>query len=104
MPAGSPLALSYYPTLREVLASHEVFQVQDSDPSADLGELTLLARSSHRSVLIAPIVSNGDVVGLMLALSDTDRPWTRAETSRARIVGHQLGSVIEALGEQTALV
>jgi diguanylate cyclase (GGDEF)-like protein len=104
MPAGSPLALSYYPTLREVLASQEVFQVQDSDPSADLGELTLLARSSHRSVLIAPIVGNGDVVGLMLAFGDGERPWTRAETSRARIVGHQLGTVIEALAEPTALV
>jgi GAF domain-containing protein len=104
MPAGSPIALSYYPTLREVLASQEVFQVQDSDPSADLGELTLLARSSHRSVLIAPIVSHGDVVGLMLAFADAERPWTRAETSRARIVGHQLGVVIEALAEPTALV
>ena len=104
MPSGSPIALSYYPTLREVLASQEVFQVQDSDPSADLGELTLLARSSHRSVLIAPIVAQGDVVGLMLALGDTDRPWTRAETSRARIVGHQLGAVIDALAEPGALV
>jgi GAF domain-containing protein len=104
MPTGSPLALSYYPTLREVLASQEVFQVQDSDASADLGELTLLARSSHRSVLIAPIVAHGDVVGLMLAFADAERPWTRAETSRARIVGHQLGAVIEALAEPTALV
>jgi GAF domain-containing protein len=104
MPAGSPIALSYYPTLREVLASQEVFQVQDSDPSADLGELTLLARSSHRSVLIAPIVAQGDVVGLMMAFSDAERPWTRAETSRARIVGHQLGAVIAALAESPALV
>ncbi len=104
MPAGSPLALSYYPTLREVLASHEVFQVQDSDASADLGELTLLARSSHRSVLIAPIVSQSDVVGLMMAFGDGDRAWTRAETSRARIVGHQLGAVIDALAQPAELV
>jgi diguanylate cyclase (GGDEF)-like protein len=104
LPAGSPLALSYYPTLREVLASQEVFQVQDSDASADLGELTLLARSGHHSVLIAPIVAHGDVVGLMLAFADSERPWTRAETSRARIVGHQLGAVIEALAQPAALV
>ncbi|MEA2426655.1 MAG: diguanylate cyclase, partial [Thermoleophilaceae bacterium] len=104
MEAGSPLALSYYPTLREVLASQEVFQVQDAEPSADLGELTLLARSSHRSMLIAPIVAHGDVVGLMIAFADAARPWTRAETSRARIVGHQLGAVIEALAGPPALV
>jgi diguanylate cyclase (GGDEF)-like protein len=104
LPAGSPLALSYYPTLREVLASQEVFQVQDSDASADLGELTLLARSTHRSMLIAPIVANGEVIGLMIAFGDAARPWTRAETSRARVVGHELGVVIEALAEPRALV
>jgi diguanylate cyclase (GGDEF)-like protein len=104
MPVGSPIALSYYPTLREVLASQEVFQVQDADPNADLGELTLLARSSHRSMLIAPIVANGDVVGLMIAFADDARPWTRAETGRARIVGHQLGAVVEALADPPPLV
>ena len=104
MPSGSPLALSYYPTLREVFASHEVFQVQDSDAAADLGELTLLGRSGHRSILIAPIVADGNVVGLMMAFGDTDRTWTRAETSRARIVGHQLGPVIEALAQPAELV
>jgi hypothetical protein len=43
-------------------------------------------------------------VGLMLAFADAERPWTRAETSRARIVGHQLGAVIEALAQPAALV
>src|ERR687898_3557188 len=48
LPAGSPIALSYYPTLRAVLANQDVFQVQDSDAGADLGELALLGRSGHR--------------------------------------------------------
>jgi GAF domain-containing protein len=98
LPADSPLALSYYPTLRQVLASQEVFQVQESEPSADLGELALLGRSGHRSMLIAPIVAQGEVVGILCAFGDDDRPWTRVEISRARIVGHQLGAVIDALG------
>jgi diguanylate cyclase (GGDEF)-like protein len=97
LPGNSPLALSYYPTLRQVLASQEVFQVQESDPAADLGELALLGRSGHHSMLIAPIVAQGEVVGILCAFGDDDRPWTRAEISRARIVGHQLGAVIDAL-------
>jgi hypothetical protein len=42
-------------------------------------------------------VSHGDVAGVMVALKAPERPWTRAETSRARIVGHQLGAVVDGL-------
>ena len=38
------------------------------------------------------------------AFGDAERPWTQAETSRARIVGHQLGAVIDALAEPPELV
>jgi hypothetical protein len=102
--AGAPLALSYYPTLRDVLATQDVFQVHDGDAGADLGELTLLGRSGHRSMLIAPIVSQAEVGGLLIAFCDGERAWTRAEASRARIVGHQLGAVVDALAEPPALV
>ncbi len=104
LPAGSPLALSYYPTLRAVLASQDVFQVQDTDAGADLGELALLGRSGHHSMLIAPVVAHGEVAGLLVAFGADDAPWTRAETSRARSVGHQLGAVLDALAEPPDLV
>ena len=104
LPTGSPLALSYYPTLRGVLASQEVFQVHASDDGADLGELALLGRSGHRSMLIAPVVAAGEVVGLLIAFGRGDAPWTPAESSRASIVGHQLGAVVDALGGQADLV
>ena len=102
LPAGAPLALSYYPTLRAVLASQDVFQVQESDAGADLGELALLGRSGHKSMLIAPVVAHGEVAGLLVAFGDDEAPWTRAETSRARIVGHQLGAVLDALAGSPA--
>jgi hypothetical protein len=41
-------------------------------------------------------VAAGEVAGVLLAMSAVERPWTRTETSRARIVGHQLGAVVEA--------
>jgi EAL domain-containing protein (putative c-di-GMP-specific phosphodiesterase class I) len=98
LPAGSVLGLANYPTLRQILATQQVVEVLLSDATADLGELSLLGRSGHGSMLLAPLVSHGEVAGVMVALKTTERTWTRAETSRARIVGHQLGAVVDGLG------
>jgi diguanylate cyclase (GGDEF)-like protein len=102
LPAGTVLALTNYPTLRQILATQQVVQVLMNDATADLGELSLLGRSGHGSMLLAPVVAHGDVAGVMVALNAKERPWTRAETSRARIVGHQLGAVLDALGAPAA--
>ena len=104
LPEGAALALSNYPTLRQILATQQVVQVLLSDATADLGELSLLGRSGHGSMLLAPLVSHGEVAGVMVALKATERPWTRAETSRARIVGHQLGAVVDGLATPPAQV
>src|SRR4051812_36623775 len=104
LPAGSVLGLANYPTLRQILATQEVVQVLLSDATADLRELSLLGRSGHGSMLLAPLVSHGEVAGVMLAMKAPERPWTRAETSRARIVGHQLGAVVDGLGAPAPLV
>jgi hypothetical protein len=55
-------------------------------------------------MLLAPLVTHGEVTGVMVALNATERPWTRAETSRARIVGHQLGSVLDGLSSPGRLL
>ncbi|MEA2421272.1 MAG: hypothetical protein QOF55_371, partial [Thermoleophilaceae bacterium] len=102
LPAGTKLALANYPTLRQMLATQQVVQVMDGDATADLGELSLLGRSGHGSMLLAPLVAQGEVAGVLMALNAAERPWTRAETSRARIVGHQLGAVIDGLGGPAA--
>jgi EAL domain-containing protein (putative c-di-GMP-specific phosphodiesterase class I) len=98
LPTGSVLGLANYPTLRQILATQQVVQVLLSDATADLGELSLLGRSGNGSMLLAPLVAHGEVAGVMVALKATERPWNRAETSRARIVGHQLGAVVDGLG------
>jgi diguanylate cyclase (GGDEF)-like protein len=97
LPAGSVLGLANYPTLRQIVATQQVVQVMTGDATADLGEQSLLGRSGHAAMLLAPLVAGGEVAGVMVALSAVERPWTRTETSRARIVGHQLGSVVESM-------
>ena len=104
LPAGTVLVLSNYPTLSQILATQQVVQVLLSDATADLGELSLLGRSGHGSMLLAPLVAHGEVAGVLVALNAAERPWTRAETSRARIVGHQLGAMLDGLRGPAQLV
>jgi hypothetical protein len=52
-------------------------------------------------MLIAPIASQGEVVGVVASLRAGAQPWTRTDTSRVRIVAHQLGPVIETLAAPT---
>jgi GAF domain-containing protein len=77
-----------------MLATREGVQVLVGDPTADLGDLSLLGRGPYGSMLIAPAIALGETVGLLVAFGRDERPWSRAETSRALIVAAQLGSLL----------
>jgi GAF domain-containing protein len=47
-------------------------------------------------MLIVPVVCRGESLGIVEAYSDVERPWTRTEINRARIISNQFASVIEA--------
>ena len=104
LPAANPLPLAHYATLSHIVATQQFVQVLGSDPGADLGELALLGRSGHRSMLLLPLASHGEVAGVLMVLGTVERPWTRVETSRARIIGHQLGPVLDGLASRPAPV
>jgi EAL domain-containing protein (putative c-di-GMP-specific phosphodiesterase class I) len=104
LPHGTVLALPNYPTLRQILATQQVVQVLASDATADLGVQSLLGRSGYRAMLLTPLVAHGEVAGVLVALAAAERPWTRLETSRARIVGHQLGAVLGSLAGPAQVV
>jgi diguanylate cyclase (GGDEF)-like protein len=94
---GGMMSLSDHPGIREVLATQEVVQVLAAGDDSTQAERSLLERSRTESMLIAPIASQGEVVGVVASFRASGQPWTRTETSRVRIVAHQLGPVIEAL-------
>ena len=50
-----------------------------------------------RSLLIVPVVSHGETLGIVEAYSEVERPWTRTQINRARIISNQFGSVIQAV-------
>src|SRR4051812_33077200 len=100
LPAGRPLPLAHYATLSHIVETQQFVQVLVSDPGADLGELAVLGRSGHRSMLLLPLVGHGEVTGVLMVLGAVERPFTRVETSRARIIAHQLGGVLDGLVAQ----
>ncbi|HEX8856732.1 MAG TPA: EAL domain-containing protein [Thermoleophilaceae bacterium] len=100
-PAGERFKLSNYPSTRHVLTTQEAVQVLVSDPGADLGEVALLQRTGFAALLMVPVVCRGETLGLIEALSRTERPWTRSEINRARIISYQLGSAIDGIARES---
>ena len=90
-------SLDEYPLTARVLRDQEAVQVLVGDPEADRREVELLLSLGHRSLLIVPVVSQGESLGIVEAYSKLERPWTRTEINHARIISNQFGSVILAL-------
>jgi hypothetical protein len=43
------------------------------------------------------VVAGGESLGLIEAYSTVERPWTRTEINRARVIANQFASVIPAV-------
>jgi diguanylate cyclase (GGDEF)-like protein len=84
-----------YPTTGRVLERQESAQVMVGDPRADPHEIELMFSLGYRTLLMVPVVHRGESLGIVEAMCHEERPWTRTEMNRARIIANQLASVIE---------
>jgi diguanylate cyclase (GGDEF)-like protein len=89
--------VSDYPLTASVLRDQHAAQVLVGDPEADPPEVKLLLSLGLRSLLIVPVVSHGETLGIIEAYSEAERPWTRTQINRARIISNQFGSVLQAV-------
>ena len=96
--AGQRFAVVDYPTTAHVLETQEAVQILAGDPLADQSEVDLLASGGYRSLLMLPVISRGETVGLLECCRADERPWARSDMDRARIIGYQLGHLLEVLG------
>lgn len=106
-PTGDRFHVDAFPATRHVLESQEALQVLVSDPSADPAEVAQLKEiEGVRSMLMVPVVARGETVGLLELFIREERPWSRLDINRARIVSFQLGAVLALFArrgaEQTA--
>lgn len=85
-----------YPTTGRVLERQESAQIMVGDPRADQNEVELMFSLGHRTVLMVPVVHRGESLGIVEALCHEERPWTRTEMNRARIIANQLAPMIQS--------
>jgi diguanylate cyclase (GGDEF)-like protein len=88
--------LSEYPATARVIEHQEATQVMVNDPDAETAEVQVLLAQGYRSLLMVPIVHRGESLGIVEAMTEEERSWTRTEINRARIIAHHLASVMQA--------
>src|SRR5262245_46126530 len=95
-PQDETISVEEFPATARVLERQEAVQVMIGDPLADRSEVELMFSLGYRSLLMVPVVHRGECLGLVEAMCHEERPWTRTEINRARIVANQLASVIQS--------
>jgi EAL domain-containing protein (putative c-di-GMP-specific phosphodiesterase class I) len=96
-PTGDRFDLTNFPLTRRVLESRMAVQVLAGDPTGDEHELALLERRGHRSLLMVPVINRGAAVGLLEVCACEERPWSRTDINRARIISFPLGLAMETV-------
>ena len=61
-------------------------------------QVELLRAQGIASMLMVPILYGGNTVGLLEAYASDERPWSRGQIYRARIIAYQVGAVLQRLG------
>ena len=85
----------------ELEAKHApLVQVLAGDENAHPAERAALAALGYRSLLRMPVCCEERVVGALEAYSIEERPWSRFEIRRARMIAHQLGAAVERVGRR----
>ncbi len=89
--------LSEYPLTVQVLRTQEAVQVMIGDPETEPSEVDYLLELGYGTLLILPVVYAGESIGALEAYCVQERPWSRTEINRARIIANQIASVYQAL-------
>jgi GAF domain-containing protein len=79
-----------YPTTEYVIVQQALGQLVVDDPATDDAERRLLAELGFAALLMVPIVSGGQTVGLVEVSRRSGRPWTSAEIDQARLLAQCL--------------
>ena len=72
-------------------------QLLADDPEADPVAAAALRALGFGSCLTLPITRGGEIVGHLEAYARVQRPWSRFQIGRARVIGYQLGGIVHEL-------
>ena len=91
---GERFSYDDYPTTGRVLEHQTLGQIVAGDPAADPAEVQLLLDAGFAAVLLVPVISRAETVGLLELYRVDARPWTASEIDQARMLAHHLGAAI----------
>ena len=96
--AGGRYSFDDYPTTEQVVLRQTLGQLVAGDAAADPAELALLRHDDMSALLLAPIVLQGETVGLLEVYRRAARPWSGTEVDQVRGLALQLSAVLAAPG------
>jgi diguanylate cyclase (GGDEF)-like protein len=99
----SVFRIADYPLSQRVIERQEAVQAIVGDPESDRREVELLLQLGERSLLMIPVVVRGESMGIIEAYRADERPWSRTEINRARVIANQFASVIPTLTQSSDL-
>jgi len=89
--------LSDDPSTRWVLDSRRAMQVLVSDPKADDNKVAWMSAAGFASLLMLPVTTNGETVGLIEFYRRRATPWSLTHIRLARIGASQLAATLDRL-------
>ncbi len=81
---GQVYHLAEYPVTRHVLETQEPVQIRVENPDDDPAERALLEQQGQASLLMLPLVTRGETIGLMEIVDVQDRIWDKADVEFCR--------------------
>ena len=75
-------------------APRGIEQMLAGDPDADDGQRAALLARGFQSRLSLPVSDGGVRVGTLQAFATSERPWTRFQVSRGRVIALALGATL----------
>ncbi|MEO8290140.1 MAG: sensor domain-containing diguanylate cyclase [Gaiellaceae bacterium] len=76
---GQTYRLADFPVTRHVLETQQPAQIRVSNESDDPAERALLEERGQKTLLMLPLVTRGETIGLMEVIDETDREFDAAD-------------------------
>jgi diguanylate cyclase (GGDEF)-like protein len=76
---GQTYRLSDYPATRQVLETQEPIQIRVSNENDDPAERALLEERDRKALLMLPLISRGETIGMMEVVDELDREFDAAD-------------------------
>jgi diguanylate cyclase (GGDEF)-like protein len=92
---GQTYRLSHFPATRQVLETQEPIQIRVSDPDDDPAERALLEERGQKTLLMLPLITRGETIGMMEVVDEVDRAFDAADVDFCQALCHVVAPAVQ---------